>query len=178
MPAAHGPPVTPWHAALQGNAEPASLRGSRCGMQQRTELRPPAQRGLSLAPTPCRRSPAHERPPPCSGPLVSYPKYDPTTIQCDTTDGGPWASCALSLCPFVPTRRRHLLEPAQCDATPITTSCLYNQAASPIVADCDLAGFVDQGVSHTVSSMAIKTDPSRTSQTRVIDNKYTQPFYP
>ncbi len=111
----------------------------------------------------------------CSGPPVTYPKYDPTIIQCTAPGGSPWATCELSLCPQTIGRRRHLLEPpAPC--TPITTSCAFDQNTG--LADCDLAGLVEQDIPHAVNSTAVKSDGTRKSQVAVAGNQYTLPRYP
>lgn len=104
---------------------------------------------------------------------MSYLKYDWTVIKCTAPDGGPWATCRLSLCPQTIGRRR-LQEPSL-PCTPVTTTCSFD--ANTGEANCDMAGLVAQDVPHQVNSTAIKSDGTRVSQTAVAQNLYTLQRY-
>ena len=97
----------------------------------------------------------------CSPPTVVSLKYDRLSLQCTAPPLGPWATCALELCPAAgPSRRRALLVEGGCPS-PIKTSCAFDANGAAL---CDLTGLVAQLQEYAVVATAVKAD-ARTSKT-------------
>ncbi|PRW45179.1 lactation elevated 1 [Chlorella sorokiniana] len=87
-------------------------------------------------------------------PTVQMSTTNPVIAACTAPSGGPWATCALTLCPAY-NKRRSLL-----DGGCVTTSCPFSGSA----AACNLAGLVEQGLGYSVNATAVKADGVRKSQ--------------
>ena len=98
---------------------------------------------------------------------------NPIVLECTPPDYGPWASCAIELCPAPePTKRRALRGEGGC--TPIKASCAFEPVSGK--ARCDLTGKVEQVKEYAVVATAYKAD-GRSSKTGP-QAPYTLPLYP
>lgn len=122
----------------------------------------------SLASSACPPAPIWRR-----APEVLIDPLDPVTAQCWAPSGGPWAQCRMQLCKPVGLLRRLLF--GAC-ANPIKVSCPF-PAGSSQVAECKLAGLVQQEVPYKVESVAVKSDGLRLSDEGSQDG-LTVPLFP
>jgi hypothetical protein len=92
-------------------------------------------------------------------PSVIKDPFNRVGVWCSPPDGGPWATCELSIC-AQPTRRRLLF----IGCTPVTTTCAFESTPGGVVAACDLGGLVPQNLALTINATAIKADGVRKSE--------------
>ena len=109
----------------------------------------------------------------CRAPEVLIDPFDPVVAQCWAPSGGPWAQCRMQLCKPVGVLRRLLFGPC---ARPIKVNCPF-PAPPAQIAECNLAGLVEQGVPYRVESVAAKADGKRLSQ-EGLQEGLTVTFFP
>lgn len=105
-----------------------------------------------------------------SAPAVTPSTTNPVMLQCAAPIGGPWQTCKLQLCEEQGPGRR-LLGAGGC--TPVDLSCPFVNG----VASCDVTGKIRQGIPYAITSTAVKSDGTRTSQTGP-QGSYTLPYFP